>query len=413
MGQGVVYLVSIGQITYLTSIFSPGSYGVLAFGQTLAALSMVWTSYAVNNTGVAAITAATTLGCRTRILWQHLAAQVLLLGAAWLVLALSLLFSPLRNDWPIYAIVGVSMLGQVLWPGWVMTALEQFRIVSLITTCTRILSFVALAVVVHDNSQIFAASLCLFLPSLIPIPVGIAVLFLSGKLSWQRPTMAGGMAILKRDFGLAASNWLMFFCSAFPIFFAKFILSPAGFGLYAFADRFRALAATFIGLIAMVLYSRFCKHLADERELPRFGRLALTGILVVSIAITTAIIAGAEIIVDILGSAAFQAGTTPLRILALTIPIAAFNYYVGYFIIATYRLVRQQVAGLAVSIAIGMVVMYLVPIQSALGIASIVLAFECLRATISVLTLQYYQLNLFSLTPPSVSRPEPLVKDKM
>ena len=400
-GQGVVYLISVVQITYLTSIFPPSSYGILAFCQTIATLSLVWTSYATNNTGVMALRAARDDAERSEVFSDHMSAQLMLLLVALIVLFIVLGFTFLHENWHIYAVVTASLLGTVLWPAWTMVAFERFKFLSVTNALIRIGPFFALLLFVRQPSQIFEAALCLFLPSLVILPGIVLPVRRTGVLAKLHLSIDRGLTVIRRDFGLAVSSWLNYMFTAYPILLAKFALAPEAFGLYAFADRFRALAASLIGVVALVFYSRFCAHLTGKGGLARFGQLSLVAIVGFASLIAVFLMVCAGWIIQIIGSEAYQPAFWAVRVLAASIPVLAFNFYLGYFIVPAYKLAKSHVIVVSAAMAAGCATIGLLPVSGPTQIAAIVLAVEVARAITSCIVIHRSGVRILSLSVPS------------
>lgn len=405
-GQGLIYATSIAQITWMTSVFPPHAYGILAFGQTLLSLSLFWTAYAVNNTGVMGFRTAAGPDARRAVFGEQLSAQLMLQAAIIPPLFLAIIATDMRADWPVYLVVCASMIGNILWPAWVMVALERFRVISLVNTLLRVMSLVLLLAFVRHREQLLEAALCLFAPQLLILPVAWWHMRGLDLLRTRDFSLAAGWRVIQRDFHIALMNWINFAFTSLPVFLAKSTLDPSQFGLYAFADRFRALCAGFLGVIAMVFYSRFCSHLRTDVEhtgLARFGRLSLAAIVGLGALMGLALLATTEPIIHLLGSRAYLPSFRAVQTLALAVPFAAFNYFIGYFILPTYRLSRIQTALTVVALILGALAGLGGLATSAAAVAAIVLMLEAARALASVALLRLAGVRLLALKQPAPS----------
>jgi O-antigen/teichoic acid export membrane protein len=203
--QGLSYLLPLLVLPYLLRVLGPDGYGSVAFAQALLGYAVMLTDYGFNLSATRAISLARDNPAElARIFWATLTAKFLLLLVSALVLVPVVALVPqFREQWQVFAVCGLMVVGSCAFPQWYFQGLERMRAVATIQAVTRLIAFVATFVFVRSSADRVVAA------AILSMPTAIAALLCAVAIKSIAPV--GGWRPNVRDVCAAfTGNWHLF-----------------------------------------------------------------------------------------------------------------------------------------------------------------------------------------------------------
>jgi len=188
--QGLNYLLPLLILPYLLRVLGPKSYGSIAFAQSLMSYAVMLTDYGFNLSATRAISLARDDPRElARILWSTLVAKLLLLAASVAVLTLVVALVPqFRQQWPLFAVCGLAVVGSCVFPQWYFQGLERMRIIAVIQVLTKLIALLATFVFVRSSADQVAAAAILSMPMLVAAVLCALAMRSIAPVQFQRPS---------------------------------------------------------------------------------------------------------------------------------------------------------------------------------------------------------------------------------
>ena len=318
--QGLNYLLPLLVLPYLLRVLGPGGYGTVAFAQALMGYAVLLTDYGFNlNTTRAVALARDNPAELARIFWSTMAAKLLLLLASALVLVPVVALVPqFREQWRVFAVCGLTVVGACAFPLWYFQGLERMRAVAIIQALTKLAAFVAAFVFVRSSTDQVAAAAVLSMPMFIAAILSAPVIkSIAPVRGWQpntrdvRAAFAGGWHL----FVSTAATTLYLNTNAFLLGLMSGTYAVA---LYTLANKVALAVFNLLGPILQATFPRASVVFGQSRpEARRFVRRLAAVLLPIAAAASLLLVVFAPVVVRVAAGGAYSEAIPVLRIMGV------------------------------------------------------------------------------------------------
>ena len=137
--QGLIYLFPLITYPYLIRVLGPEKFGLLAFAQALIQYFVIFTDYGFNMSAPREIAIhRENVDMLSSIFSATMLVKLALLLVSAIVYTTIISAIPyLRNEWAVYQIYFLTVIGSVLTPIWFFQGIEQMKYITLINFIVR------------------------------------------------------------------------------------------------------------------------------------------------------------------------------------------------------------------------------------------------------------------------------------
>ena len=318
--QGLNYLLPLLVLPYLLRVLGPSGYGSVAFAQSLMSYAVMLTDYGFNLSATRAISLARDNPAElARIFWSTLTAKLLLLLVSALVLVPVVAVVPrFREQWQVFAVCGLMVVGSCAFPQWYFQGLERMRSVAVIQAVTKLVAFIATFVFVRSSAdQVVAAAV-------LSMPMAIAALLCAAAIKSIAPVRAWRPNM--RDVRAAfAGNWHLFVSIAAGTLYLNtnaFLLGlmsgTYAVGLYTLANKVALTVFNVFGPIFQATFPRASVAFGQSGlEARRFVRRLAILLLPIAAIVSLLLVVFAPVIIRIAAGGDYADAIPALRIMGV------------------------------------------------------------------------------------------------
>jgi PST family polysaccharide transporter len=267
--QGLNSVLPLFVLPYLVRTLGVEHYGLLAFAQSFAQYFTIATDYGFNFSATRQI--AKTRNDEpviSRLFSAVLAVKVLLMIGGILVLAAVLMLSSrFRENWILYSLAYVSVLGNVLFPMWFFQGMERMRYVSVVTAISKLLSAVAIFVFVHSPEDLLIAVAVQSAGMLVAGMLGLGVAIRDLKVCIRVPSVHE-LSIVARD------GWHLFISTAAitlytntNVFMVGLLAGNIQAGYFSAAEKMIRAMQGLITPVMQAMFPHISSLFSDSREM--------------------------------------------------------------------------------------------------------------------------------------------------
>ncbi|MGE4530474.1 MAG: flippase [Acidithiobacillus sp.] len=390
--QGANYILPLITLPYLVRVLGPENFGRIAFAQAFIQYFVILTDYGFNLSATRAVALVRDDPEKLSRLFSavmFVKAALMLFGfmamlfLIWLVPAFS-------QNWLLYVLVYLTVVGNVLFPVWLFQGLERMRQITLFTILARTLVVIAIFAFVHQQSDYnLAAALQ---ASGMVIAGLLAIIFIPSvvrlRLHWP------GLAQLRH---VMVDGWHVFLSTGGSSLFNNsnvFILGvftgPAIVGQFAAAEK---LVKAFVGLNAPITqaaypYTARLQLISTKKMLIFISKLAKyqVGMMIFSSFVLFVL---AEPLTILIFGEEFEPSILFIKILAFLPALTAVSDILGNQIMLNTGLQRQFSKTFIISGLMNLILMITtIPLFGAIGAAFSILFTEILLLILRAVSIQ-------------------------
>ncbi|MHB1333964.1 MAG: flippase [Sulfuriferula sp.] len=266
--QGANYLLPLVTIPYLVRVLGPGNFGRIAFAQAFIQYFVMLTDYGFNLSATRAVALVRDDPEELSRLFSAVMivkTSLMVLGFGGLLLVVWLV-PDFSQDWLLYVLVYLTVLGDVLFPVWLFQGLERMHHITVFTVLARALMVVAIFVFVHHQSDYRLAAA--FQASGMVIAGLLAIAFIPRivrlRLHWP------GIAQLRH---VIVDGWHVFLSTAAislytssNVFFLGLLTNPTAVGYFAAAEKLIKAVQRLVGPVSQAVYPHVAALSARSRQ---------------------------------------------------------------------------------------------------------------------------------------------------
>ena len=266
--QGTKYLLPLITLPYLTRVLGPQSYGKLSFIQILMQYFIILTDYGFSWSATRNIASKRDdINKVSEIFATTWVAQAILALFALLVLLVLMAFIPLiRQDKLIYFGGFLAVIGNVLFPLWLLNGLERMREIMVLNVGSRLILLIPLFIFVSSPDDMIWA-VCITSSSTIFAGI-ISLIWIryTGIVYWQRPNFIDVLQTLREGSMLFISKAsISVYTTVIPLILGA-IAGTTVLGFFNLADKIRTAAQSILNPISQALYPRMSCLFANAQK---------------------------------------------------------------------------------------------------------------------------------------------------
>jgi polysaccharide transporter, PST family len=378
--QGLIYLFPLITYPYLIRILGPEKFGLLAFAQALIQYFVIFTDYGFNMSASREIAIHREDEERLASIFSAtmLVKLTLLLISAVVYIILVITVPYFRNEWEVYLVYFLTVIGNVLTPIWFFQGIEQMKYVTLINFVARSSMAACIFIFVRSSSDYLLAAGLQSGAYLLAGLLSIGILWKQMLVKPRWPESWDGVKTLATESNqVFLSNLSMSIYSYGSVVIVGFISGQSIAGYYSVVQKFSAGVVGLVQPISQGLYPYLSRQFQDNQS--KYGdtqRLILLLALCVSIALGLLTFIFAEPIISLLVGENVLDLTVLMQIFSLTTSLIVLNTFLLTSILVMKLYSEMQ------SIFIKVAVLFLLlsfPVTyqfGSVGMASLIVAVE-------------------------------------
>jgi len=266
--QGVNYILPLLTMPYLVRIIGPGKFGLIAFAMAFTQYFLVITDYGFNLSATRQISKKRDdPGEVSKIFIAVMFIKFILMILCFVIACVIVIsFQKFRNDWNIYLISFLSLLGNLLFPVWFFQGIEKIKFIAVLNFIAKVLTTAAIFIFIRKPSDYSIALLIQVSGVILSGVVGIITVFIIYPIEYIKPNVALLKTTLIDGWSIFLSQVSVTLFSNTGIFILGLNANSQTVGYYAIADK---LVKAVIGLVAPVcnsIYPRVCALFSDSSE---------------------------------------------------------------------------------------------------------------------------------------------------
>lgn len=281
--QVVNLILPLLAIPYLARVLGAEKLGHMVFAISIAQILIVLTDFGFNLSAPKDIALHKDNIDKIYQIWSSVMVIKLIfssLGFILVVLA-GFLFDITHDNFLLYIIAYIAVIGNLIYPQWLFQGLEQLKYASFIQIACRVLVFVLLLVLVKNEADIYWA---IFLQSVGGLLAGIVLIpalikILSPATNKKIPT---GVAIISYMKG----SWVMFIPNIFGnlylscnTFFLGLLISPALVANYYVAEKMIRAAISLCYPISTAIFPQQVRNFSSSKDQALKSTMQITYLL--------------------------------------------------------------------------------------------------------------------------------------
>ena len=342
--KGLQYILAFVTFPYLVRCLQVENYGLIVFSQSIVNYCTLFSDYGFNLTGPREIAQNDTKEQRGRIFQDIFTAKLFLSIVCtvvfWIILCVLSYFQ--NVDFVLYAVVYITVIGNVLFPVWFFQGIQQMRYITFVNVVARVFSVFGIFGFVHEPRDYVIAA---FFQSVTPL---IAALF-----SWVviiryypevlcRPSLSGAKQQIKSAWPIFASNIAINLYTASNIVFLGLLTNNTVVGYFSGAKKIIDNVTQLFSPISQAIYPHVSKKVTESKE----SAIAFLRKVVVifgggTVALSLFILVFATWIVRILLGSGYEQSVILLRIMAFLPFLIALSNVFGIQTMLTFGMQKE------------------------------------------------------------------------
>lgn len=339
------YLASFATFPYLTRVLGPTHFGILAYAMAIAAYGTLFTEWGFNLSGPKAV-----VECRDRpralneLIWSIAGAKVCLCLVSFVALLVLLHFDRhLASSSTVVLLSWLAVVANVFTLYWLFQGMERFYVIAVMVFANRLVTLPLTFLLVHGPDDIaIAATIQAAGPAVGAfLSIGVAVrlgLLKRPDLCWRsiRQRLAHGA-----DMFVATAS-VTLFGAANAIILAS-LAGPYQVGIYAAADKIKAVGNLVPAQISSVLYPRISRlFVEDKRAAAKLTVIGATATVVTSIgSVAFFFLLSGPLTTWILGNH-FHGASSVLLVLCFSTLFGNLAYFLGLQVLVPFGQSRKR-----------------------------------------------------------------------
>lgn len=342
--KGLQYILAFVIFPYLVRCLQVENYGLIVFSQSIVNYCTLFSDYGFNLTGPREIAQNDTRERRGRIFQDIFVAKLCILIACTFVFWLGIVvFSYYQSvDLVLYAVVYITVIGDVLFPVWFFQGIQQMRYITLVNVVARVFSVFGIFVFVHEPQDYVIAAFFQSITPLIAAVCSWVVIVRNYRDVLCRPSLSGAKQQIISAWPIFTSNIAINLYTASNIVFLGMLTNNTVVGYFSGAKKIIDNVTQLFSPISQAIYPHVSKKVTESKEA---AILFLRKVVVVfggcTFALSLFILAFAPWIVRILLGSGYEQSILLLRIMAFLPFLIALSNVFGIQTMLTFGMQRE------------------------------------------------------------------------
>lgn len=384
--KGLEYLLAFVTFPYLTRVLQVEMFGTVIFAQGIINYFTLFTDYGFNLLGPKEIAQNDDITKRGKIFANIFFAKVLLLVIATIIFSISafVLSKYFNADICLYAVVYITVIGNVIFPVWFLQGVQQMRYITIVNIIARLFSIAGIFYFVKQPQDYILAAL---FQAIVPLVAGICswiILLRNFPEVLQLPTFKEIVDTLKNGWSIFASTVAINLYTASNIVFLGFLTNPVTVGYFSGAKKIIDNITQLMSPISQAVYPHISKLVTQS---PKDVKPFLKKVLLVlgggTFIGSVFIFIFANFIVEILLGSGYKESVLLLRIMAFLPFIIAMSNVFGIQIMLPFGMqsIFSRILICAAALNTCMV-LPLIYFWQDIGVSISIVATECFVTTV-------------------------------
>lgn len=330
--KGLQYLLAFVTFPYLTRVLQVEMFGAVVFAQGVINYFTLFTDYGFNLLGPKEIAQNDDIARRGKVFANIFFAKILLLAIATIIFAISVLVLAkyFNADIWLYAIVYITVIGNVIFPVWFFQGVQQMRYITIVNIIARLFSIAGIFYFVKEPQDYLLAAL---FQAIVPLIAGICswiILIKNFPEVLCLPNLKDIKNTLTDGWSIFISTVAINLYTASNIVFLGIFTNPVTVGYFSGAQKIIDNVKQLLGPISQAIYPHISKLV---KESPQNVKPFLRKVILVlgggNLLLSIFIFIFAKPIVDILLGNGYEESVILLRIMAFLPFIIALSNVFG------------------------------------------------------------------------------------
>lgn len=266
--QGANYLLPLVTLPYLVRVLGPENFGRIAFAQAFIQYFVIVADYGFNLSATRAV--ALVRDDPEKL--SRLFSAVMIIKTALMLLGFIAMFvlvwmvPAFREDWLLYCLVFLTVVGNVLFPVWLFQGLERMRHITVFTILARSLIVIAIFAFVHQQSD-YKLAAALQAGGMV-IAGLLAVVYIPHivRLHLHWPGIAYLRHVMVDGWHIFVSTAAISLYTSSNVFFLGLLSNPAAVGYFAAAEKLIRAAQGLVAPVSQAVYPHVAALNARSRQ---------------------------------------------------------------------------------------------------------------------------------------------------
>lgn len=285
--QGVNYALPLITLPYLVRVLGTEKYGLLAFAASFIQYFVIITDYGFNLTATQQISInKENIHKVALIYYSVLFVKMLLLLFCFIVFSV-IVFSIeiFYQNWQLYYIVFLSVLGNVLFPTWLFQGMEKMKELSIISSSARVFVTLLIFIFIHKQSDYLLAALIQVLGVLTSGVIALVLIRHSLSIRFYWPSYNDMRDSAKQGWFIFISQLAVALFTNTNIFILGLFSNNTAVGYFAIADKIVRAVISISVPVTTSIYPRVSAlfYSSKEAALTFLKKTCILGIMVFSI----------------------------------------------------------------------------------------------------------------------------------
>jgi PST family polysaccharide transporter len=318
-------------IPFLFRVFGKEYYGIVIFAQTLAAYFSIFVNFGLNATAVRDISIyRDDSDKRSAIISSVLILKSIFFIISFLIILILTFFIPFFHlHSAVYIFSMFYCLSEALFPVWYFQGIEKMKYITYINVVTRILSAIAVFIIIDEPADYFLVPLLLGFGAISGSIIGLYIVFrISGNnFKWQ------SLRMLRKNVDYNLPLFISNISSQAYVNGNRLVigtfLGMQDLALYDIAERLVNLVKVPLTVIGQVLFPKISRDLNI-----RFIRKTMIFTTLIYILIYIMLFVSADFVINLFTGSINEAAASVVKVLGLSIiPISAGLFYADLMLI--------------------------------------------------------------------------------
>jgi len=259
--QGIIIIFPLLIFPYLIRVLGLGGFGVFTLIQTGIMYFDLLIAFGFSLTATQRIAKAQgNTDEQKKIISAVYIIKLLLFTASFVAILVGAIFIPyLQQHIVLVLLAALYLLGNLLFPDWYFSGIQQMKNCTLVTVISKLLSFILVIVLVKQPNDIDKTFVALAAGNVVAGLTGLAMLYRKTGIDFKIPAREYLAALFKESSYVFTSVMLAPFYSSVNIFILQFFASPLIVGSYSVAQKIFGAASMLIS----VVNNTFFPHLSQ------------------------------------------------------------------------------------------------------------------------------------------------------
>lgn len=338
---------------YLFRTLGKENYGLVVFGQTIAAYFSILVNFGFNVTATRDISInRENKEQSSRIISMVLTLKGFLFIVSFITLSILIMFIPLLKNHPqVFFFSLILTLGETLFPVWFFLGIERMRYIAIINIITRILSAFLIFIFVKQAGDYMKVPVMLGLGTILGAIIGLFIVFRKYHNNYVFYPVKDLRITLKENVPLFISNVSsQIYVNANKLIVGSF-LGMQDVAVYDIADKIVSLLKVPVQLIGQTLFPR----VARDRDVS-FVKKSMLFVFVFLALIYTGVFIYSGQLIHLFSGSTYANATILLRILAVSILPICLSMFLAELLLIPFGKLKDYARMRTVSLFVYLII---------------------------------------------------------